>query len=113
MTDKAKQGRVNREKGKRFERKVAAAYRARGFPAERESHGRRQTKSDLKGGPEFAVIECRDKKTYSIHTELAAVKELCAASEYPLLITNHRGMMVAHLPFEELLSLQKARESGW
>ena len=113
MTDHAKRGKSNRLKGASSERELVGKLKEAGWPyAERTSNGRRQAKGDIANGPKHAVIEVRNKQTYSIHAELQAVSALCDGPEFPVLFTRKRGgQWTAHLPADELLSLLGMREN--
>ena len=108
----AKRGKRNRRAGAEGELAVCKLMAKWGWPyAERTSNGRHQAKGDIANGPRHAVVEVRNKQTYSVHAELAAVQNLCDGPEFPVLFTRKRGgQWTAHLPADELLSLLAARE---
>jgi hypothetical protein len=112
VNEHAKRGRANRLKGIRSELELIRKLVEYGWKkAERTQRGVHQAKGDVANGPRHAVIEVRNKQTYSIHSELQAVNALCDGPEFPVLFTRRRGgNWTAHLPANELLSLLAARE---
>jgi hypothetical protein len=103
----------SRRKGAGFEREVVQELRLAGWPlAERTSDGRVQAcRGDIASGPEGVHLECKRHERLNVPKAFDQVRRDASPVDIPVLVHRPaRHVLMATLPFSELLQLLKLRE---
>lgn len=104
----------SRDKGARFERKVAELLREHGYEAERGcQHSGGKDSPDVKHNMKGVHIEAKAVEKLNLWNALAQSERDAGEDEVPIVVfkRNRSGIYVA-MPFEEFIEFYQAWEKG-
>ncbi len=114
VVDPRRAGRAARNKGARGENTVLALLRASGWPTAMRSFSSGATGGgDIVYGPDGFHWECKWVERLNLHQAFAQAQAAARPSETPVVVHKRsRDLILATLPFEDLLALMKLAEQA-